>query len=731
MKEFRYKAFISYSHADRDWAAWLLASLESYRMPRHLVGRKTDLGIVPARLTPIFRDRDELPAAQRLTDRLFEALRASEFLIVLCSPAAVKSKMVNREIAEFKKHRGEGYILYMIVGGKPFSDDPDTECFPPAVLKAIQPDGSTRGFSPEGLAADVRQDGDGKRMGLIKIVAGMIGVGLNDIVRREERRRQGQTVGIVTTAGIAVAVMSGLLYEATEARKAAVQSQSEAETRQTALQQELAFNKDLTDFLIHDVYRRMLEVGDMETLELINTKLIETFEDKGIIFRNEDQFFRYTGTSLRHGQMLDRKGESEKARKIFERTLAISERYYADHPNTVLALRRIQNTHFFLAYLAMRQGRFEEADRLFRKQIELIEQGTKTHETLIQPVNSRIVNPSSWIGQGSEARTTYGRLLSGPLGEPEKAIGTLLWAVKGFSSQLKTHSMPNRIRVSLSGAYHSLGNAYLYAGQIGEAEKAYQNRFKLLAGIYENDKNNTLVRRRLMITNQSFATIALSHGQQDKAVKLLQKSVEGFDTLIAYDKANTMWLADSAQAYLELAEAAWLTDAKELSKSALKTSREQITEALRRDNTRLKRHLTKYRCMLLAAKHAIASGADRAAQDLLQTLTAEFAAKDQSIMRANGYILTAAESYYLLSRILETQQRSQASKEAIETAIRLIETSKATRTMELKDLLARLYARVGRKDDEALLITELEGYGYKRLPDRAYSHPVAAALTDM
>ena len=59
----KYFAFISYSHRDERWAKWLHKKLETYRPPRRLVGRKTSFGTVPARIPPVFRDRDELASA--------------------------------------------------------------------------------------------------------------------------------------------------------------------------------------------------------------------------------------------------------------------------------------------------------------------------------------------------------------------------------------------------------------------------------------------------------------------------------------------------------------------------------------------------------------------------------------------------------------------------------------------------------------------------------------------
>ena len=48
--EFQYRAFISYSHADEEWAKWLHKSLETYRMPKRLVGRETEFGPVPEKI---------------------------------------------------------------------------------------------------------------------------------------------------------------------------------------------------------------------------------------------------------------------------------------------------------------------------------------------------------------------------------------------------------------------------------------------------------------------------------------------------------------------------------------------------------------------------------------------------------------------------------------------------------------------------------------------------------
>src|SRR3990170_8244130 len=98
----KYRAFISYSHADAGWARWLHRGLESFRIDKDLAGRRTATGVIPNALRPVFRDRDDFTAGKTLSEQTLAALDASHALIVLCSSASAKSRYVNEEIRLFK-----------------------------------------------------------------------------------------------------------------------------------------------------------------------------------------------------------------------------------------------------------------------------------------------------------------------------------------------------------------------------------------------------------------------------------------------------------------------------------------------------------------------------------------------------------------------------------------------------------------------------------------------------
>ncbi len=184
----KYRAFISYSHADTGWARWLHRALESFRIDKDLAGRETPAGTIPETLRPIFRDRDDFTAGKALSEQTLAALDSSHALIVVCSPASAKSAYVNEETQLFKSRHPERLVIPLIVDGKP--GDPERECFPAALRSKVGADGQITTEPEELLAADAREEGDGKDLALAKVIAALLGLSSDEVYRRAERERR-------------------------------------------------------------------------------------------------------------------------------------------------------------------------------------------------------------------------------------------------------------------------------------------------------------------------------------------------------------------------------------------------------------------------------------------------------------------------------------------------------------------------------------------------------------
>lgn len=200
----RYRAFISYSHADRGWGAWFHRELETFGAPAPLKRALKE----KASLKPIFRDDAETASSPDLGDVIRDALRRSEALIVLCSPQSARSRWVDQEIRDFKALGRSDRIFPVIIDGKPH--DPDRECFPPALKLKAGPDGALTDEPAEPLAVDIRAHG--RRDTLLKLIAGLLGVDYDTLKRRDQIRARQRAAALIGGVTAALTIYAGTVF---------------------------------------------------------------------------------------------------------------------------------------------------------------------------------------------------------------------------------------------------------------------------------------------------------------------------------------------------------------------------------------------------------------------------------------------------------------------------------------------------------------------------------------
>lgn len=199
----KYDAFISYRHSDIDSfvAETLHKLLESFKLPRN-VARKKMTDPVKTRIRRVFRDKEELPLVMNLADPITEALRNSEYLIVVCSPRLPESMWCRKEIETFIGMHDREHVLAVLAEGEPDTSFPGELLY--REVEEIQPDGSVirKKIPVEPLAADVR-GADRREMRkklrseLLRLVAPMFDCNYDDL---RQRHREQRTRRIIMTS---------------------------------------------------------------------------------------------------------------------------------------------------------------------------------------------------------------------------------------------------------------------------------------------------------------------------------------------------------------------------------------------------------------------------------------------------------------------------------------------------------------------------------------------------
>ena len=204
-EQFKYDAFISYRHIERDKAvaAKLQKMLESYKPPKSVCK--------DFKQWHVFRDETELPTSSNLSGDIKDALESSRFLIVVCSKETKESRWCMEEIEYFKKlHKGSNNnIITLIDDGEPEEVFPDELCNELIEVKDDKGNISYQSHVVEPLAASVAAPTTKKSLKKLKgeflrIAAPLLGCGYDTLYNRNQKRH---TKRILMIAALVVAFL--------------------------------------------------------------------------------------------------------------------------------------------------------------------------------------------------------------------------------------------------------------------------------------------------------------------------------------------------------------------------------------------------------------------------------------------------------------------------------------------------------------------------------------------
>lgn len=697
---FRYSAFVSYSHMDGAWTSWLLRALETYRIPSHLVGRPGRNGTIPRRLGRIFRDREELAAGGYLDDKIIEALDDSGALIVVCSPNAARSKGVNREIEYFRETRGDEHIFYIIKSGTPnavAAGEPEAqECFPPALL-GRSPSAKTLMGLP--LAADARPERDGRKGALLKIIAGIVGLPLDTLVRRELQRRNNRLLRATVAASMGGVFAIGLALQAYYATQQAEDAQLVAEERSEEAE-------DLIDFMLTELHYKMREAGQMPAMATVYNKVINYYNTKDPATVSIEGQGRRAYALGRIAQSLVDEGLIDEAVKIGT-IAAVSSRELVqrDGENTTLIDQHAVNL-LTLGGALWRAGQFDDCyEILLEKHTyakRLSELGVETYSGKSRLANSNVhlgifllsyfANPSAAMPYFQEGL----RLRLGLYGQDYPDMG--------ISEQGITN---------VADGYYHLSLAQEYLGQLREAE---ENRRKAVA-IHRKRiaENPDLVQGRHLLarTFRQTATILQTVGKTDEALAILRKASDAYGKLMEEGHDHGNWIEEWG--YVEATYAAYC-----LTIGACQDARPTAEQAVKRLETLVMTTDASAgkRIRLLFAKTTLArilmtERQHKEAAALLAETKAELDTIDPSFLRSNDGRLLTTQFHMMEADLADAQGDNAQAASALESLVAKYAAIQKNLHPMVREQLMHASTRLGDTATATTIQRDLEAMEYQ------------------
>jgi len=524
----RYQAFVSYCHQDEGWGIWLHKALETYRVPRYLVGKKnTAHTTIPRRLTPIFRDRDELPTATDLGELVNEALQNSACLIVICSPHAARSRWVNQEIVSFKRWGRSDRIFCLIVDGEPnAADRPELEaeeCFPEALRYVMGPDGKLSDEPAEPIAADVRPQGDGKATAKLKLIAGILGVGLDELKHRDQHRRN-QRMAAVTATALGVMVVTTMLAIS------AIVAENKAELRRQQAE-------DLISYMVGDLRERLEPLGQLDVLDSVGDKTLDYFSSLSDEDITDEALGNRAMALCQIGEVRVAQGKLDQAMSAFGECLAYARTLSARVPNNGEWLFQLGQAHFWVGYIHWQRSDLDTATQQFQNYLD---------------VSQRLValdpDSSNWQLELSYAHNNLGSVLHAR-GDLDMALEQFRISIEIKESLVAAHPENNAWKLELADSYSWLGSVMQALGILDQALELHRAQVAIATAVLATDPENTDSQRRLSIALQLLGQLMEDLGNGEKAVDQIEQALAISRKLVKHDVENTLWQRDLGSAH--------------------------------------------------------------------------------------------------------------------------------------------------------------------------------------
>lgn len=573
----RYKAFLSYSHRDKRIAEWLHRQLENYRLPAGI-----DLPDFRSGIRPIFKDREELPASDNLGAELEAALANSDALIVLCSPNAAISPWIAKEIDLFKRLNGDARVYPAVVDGDPPYN------MPPPLLVHYE-DGTPTEELAEPIAADLRPDEDGRKLGVQKLVAGLTGVPLDELVDRhgQERHRRMAIIAGVFFIGMVFAL--GLALYAIQQRDTARAERGEA--------------NGLIEFMLTDLREELEPVGRLDLLDTVGERAMDYYAGQRLEDLTTDELARRSRAVQLVAEMHNRRGDNEQALPAFREAARTTGELLARNPDDPDALFAHGQSEFWVGYIAWQRGENETARTALEEYARI-----SSRLTAMDPTNL------DWQLEESYALSNLGTLAGDegrhedalPLFEKSVAIARRVAEKEGrpanllvelglglswvattrqelfdFEGSAKTRreeiALYDEVLAEDPGNSEAQQAALFAKGRLGwlmslfgrdrEARMAFDDAARLARLLRERDPNDTVTTEMAITVYAERARHYWRRGLDRRATQDFERVEQLLADLTARDPENQDWAIDT-RASLELTRA--LTDRNAMAPARMK-----------------------------------------------------------------------------------------------------------------------------------------------------------------
>ncbi len=403
--------------------------------------------------------------------------------------------------------------------GDPHREPADECCFPPALFEGTE----QQNFEP--LAADARQFADGKRLAKIKLVAGLLGIRLDELRQRDLQRRRKTMV----VAGLGIAAAFSLVVLAL--------------VLQVSRQHQRDIAEQMATFIV-DLGEKLQSETDLETLALISSQASRHFQDLDPDSLTAETGKRVALTLRQVGRVSQLQGKPDEAIAAFLQSRDLLSSLSDKSPESTELLYELGNAEFYIGNFYLKQGDYAQVRLGFRK----------NHEITGVLLESDPENPD-WIMERSYSHNNLAAVqLESGLGVDGETLEHMGEAIVLIEKAMQL--VPDK---TIYSSHYATTLAWASdvqyeACNLDDAMVLRQKARQLAESLSRSDPGDNDLKRRYAYAISGVAQIQSNTGQLDLAETNLRLAISILDQMAAADPSNVLYPQEIAYRQLMLAK---------------------------------------------------------------------------------------------------------------------------------------------------------------------------------
>ena len=305
----------------------------------------------------------------------------------------------------------------------------------------------------EPLAANMTSR-EGFRFGITQLAASMIGVGLDELIQRDNKRRRRRLQWITTGALTFAGMMSVLTWTAFDARQEAETSRNKAETSRNE-------SEKLVQFLITDLKDELATLGRTSILNDLGQRISDYYDAIPLSDMDRDRLARQAETRHLLGQVALDQRDLERAESEIQAAFNVTEEILRRNPDDTDAIFDHAQSAFWIGELHKRLANHDTSLKFWKLYLQYGQD-----LLAIDPKNKK------WIKEAAFGENNVGNIYLN-IEDYDQATFHFELSIQGLNKAL---SNSNEETETLSALANSLSGYSKSLDKLGRLMDAYENR---------------------------------------------------------------------------------------------------------------------------------------------------------------------------------------------------------------------------------------------------------------